>query len=70
MTRKREILAAALADSPDLCRKLDQMLRDPGDAAYVVCEYDDCVHNVAGRCSIYAIRDRGTEPCSQYRKRN
>jgi hypothetical protein len=70
MTSKKETIAAALADAPDVCRKLDQMLREPCDKAFVLCEYRDCVHNAAGRCSIYTIRDPGTEPCSHYRKRN
>ena len=70
MTRKKEIVAAALAAAPELCDKLDQVLREPGDKAYLLCEFDDCVHYVAGRCSIYAVRDRGAEPCSQYRQRN
>ncbi len=63
-------MAARLGDNPGLVDELDRRLREPGDRAYLVCEYDDCRHHVKGRCTIFMVTNpperRGNGPCASY----
>ena len=74
MKKRNETIAAAVGQDPDVARQLDQLLQHPDDRAFLVCERTECLHNSAGRCTIYAIRDQrpagDDKPCPEYRQRN
>ena len=72
MDKKVEVAAAA-GQKKEVVDLLDRHL-EPGDQAWVVCEYTDCVHFVQGRCNIYMVhnvpRMRPGKPCRDYEKRS
>ncbi len=72
MDKKMEVAAAA-GQKNDVVELLDRHL-DPGDQAWVVCEFTDCVHLVQGRCNIYMVHNvpkmRPGTPCKDYEKRS
>ena len=71
MEKKLEV-AAAIARKGDVIELLDKRLGSD-DQAWVVCEYDDCLHFVQGHCSIYMVHNvpkmQPGKPCSSYEKR-
>lgn len=70
MDEKLKEVATRLGDNTELVDELDRRLQEPGDRAYLVCEYTDCRHHIKGRCTIYMITNpperQGTGPCASY----
>ena len=70
MDEKLKEVAGRLSDNAELVDELERRLREPGDRAYLVCEFRDCRHNVKGRCAIYMVTDpperHGNGPCASY----
>lgn len=68
----KEKTAAAVASHPDVAEKLDSLMTCPNDRAYVVCKHLDCLHNIKGECTIFAVLDEVArskdEPCTRYVK--
>jgi hypothetical protein len=70
MNEKLKEVAATLGDNRELVDELERRLREPGDRAYLVCEYLDCHNNVKGRCTIHIVTNPperpGNGPCASY----
>jgi hypothetical protein len=70
MDEKMVQVAVAIGENSDLVDKLEQMLQNPGDRAYLVCDFHDCRHNRQGRCSVYTVTNpperSGKGPCASY----
>ena len=70
MDKNLEQVAAVIGDNAKLVDELERKLQEPGDRAYLVCEYVDCRHNVKGRCIIYTVTNpperQGNGPCASY----
>jgi hypothetical protein len=53
--RKKQMVALAIAKNQQVVDTLDQVLRHPGDRAYVVCTISDCRHIDQGKCKIFTV---------------
>lgn len=63
-------VAAVAGSNADVVEKLDQLLQNPNDRAYVVCSLLDCRLNTKGHCTIYAVLGvqpmKTGQPCDKY----
>lgn len=53
--RKKQLVALAIAKNQQVVDTLDQVLRNPGDRAYVVCTATSCRHYERGHCKIFTV---------------
>lgn len=72
MGKKLIDVAVGLGRQPELTERLDQLLKNPADRAYLLCSYDDCRNYRGGHCSIFMVTDpppeAGIGPCASYRQ--
>lgn len=70
MDKDFDKVAVALSDNSELVDKLEEMLQEPRDRAYVVCQFLDCRHNVKGHCTVYLVTNpperHGNGPCVSF----
>jgi hypothetical protein len=70
MEDERTHVAVAAGKNTEVAEKLERILAGPNDRAFVVCSLTDCVHNLKGSCTIYAVLDvpsmKRDKPCEKY----
>lgn len=73
MDSKLEQVAVTIASDPDVAERLDKVLQNPHDRAWIVCSFRNCANNTKGECTIYTMtaspeREAG-KPCSSFETR-
>ncbi|MBI1922434.1 MAG: hypothetical protein HYS23_15285 [Geobacter sp.] len=73
MDSKLDQIAISIGSDPDVAERLDKVLQNPRDRAWIICSFRDCVNNIKGECTIYTVasppaREPG-KPCSSFEKR-
>lgn len=61
-----------LMEDPDTLAEVSRIVSDVDDRAWLVCGNSGCNHAIAGKCTIFAVKDvppmQPNMPCLNYRK--